>query len=494
MSLINDMLRDLDRRGQRRPESDSSGAVGSDNGAMHSALGQPERRVWWPAALAFVVVMLLAWFGWSRLLAGDGDPGPSEPVADNIERDEPEVSAPQFQEQAELERELMPTPAASGEPGSSLSAQEPSSAKEPSSERGAPAEFGQREQTEAKISALLASAERARQRDRLTRPADDNAYDYYQQVLALEPGQAQATAGLVAIARRYLELAEAAMDDDDLGRARRFVQRARSVHSGVSGLDASIERLQNLSAAREDATTEPKASSSGPQRETESAVNAGDDSSIDVRLDLRSRDRRAARRARQLWQSGDQAGARAELEQSLAALTDEVQAQSDPESTGPVETASLLVELYLEAGEVDRARALVTGPDYWPAVERARQLAGIAVHQGEPERAIEYLESELDSAADDQHYRAQLARLYYAQGQHARAVESYQALLSDFGQRPAYWLGLGLARDARDEPELALTALRRAQQSGAYGRDSSVGQYLERRIAALSRQINAQEP
>lgn len=490
MSLINDMLRDLDRRGQRKPEADSSGTDERDAGPMHSALAQPERRVWWPAALAFVVVMLLAWFGWSRLLDGDGDPGPSEPVVDNTETYESEVSAPQLQEQAELERELTPTATINTEPDSFSGAQE----QGPSSEPNARVEFDQRAQTEAKIAALLASAERARQRDRLTQPADDNAYDYYQQVLALEPGQAQATAGLVAIARRYRELAEAAMDDDDLTRARQFVQRARSVHPEVSGLNASIERLQNLSATREEATAEPEVSDSSTRTETARASTADDESSIDVRLDLRSRDRRAARRARQLWQSGDQAGARAALEQSLAELADEAQAQSDPEATGPEETASLLVELYLEAGEVDRARALVTGPNYWPAVERARQQAGIAVHQGEPERAIEYLESELDSAADDQHYRAQLARLYYAQGQHAHAVESYQALLSDFGQRPAYWLGLGLARDARDESELALTALRRAQQSGAYGRESSVGQYLERRIAALSRQINAQEP
>lgn len=490
MSLINDMLRDLDRRGQRKPEIDPTGAHERDSGSMHSALGQPERRVWWPTALAFVVVIFLAWFGWSRLLAGDSDADPKEVAIDSSESGEPEVSALRLQEEAELERELMPTTAINAEPDSFASAQAQASSRE----RAAPVEFDQRAQTDAKIGALLASAERARRRDRLTQPADDNAYDYYQQVLALESGQAQATAGLVAIARRYRELAEAAMDDDDLGRARKFVQRARSVQPEVSGLGASIERLRSLRAARNEATAEPEASDPSPRREAAGASTADDESSLDVRLDLRSRDRRAARRARQLWQSGDQAGARAELERALAALSDEARAASDPEATGPVETASLLVELYLEAGEVDRARALVTGPDYWPAVERARQLAGIAVHQGEPERAIEYLESELDSAGDDQHYRAQLARLYYAEGQHARAVESYQALLSDFGQRPAYWLGLGLARDARDESAPALTAFRRAQQSGAYGRESSVGQYLERRIAALSRQINAQEP
>jgi hypothetical protein len=58
---------------------------------------------------------------------------------------------------------------------------------------------------------------------RLTTPATHSAYYYYQQVLALDPDNSQATAGVSLIAERYLELATKAFDRGQEKKAQQYV-------------------------------------------------------------------------------------------------------------------------------------------------------------------------------------------------------------------------------------------------------------------------------
>ena len=76
---------------------------------------------------------------------------------------------------------------------------------------------------------LIALAEAALGEDRLLIPEQNNAYNYYRQVLALEPGNADALSGLDKIVGRYIELARYAIQRQDKVRAKRYVERGLRV-------------------------------------------------------------------------------------------------------------------------------------------------------------------------------------------------------------------------------------------------------------------------
>ncbi|MCB1791569.1 MAG: protein kinase [Gammaproteobacteria bacterium] len=97
------------------------------------------------------------------------------------------------------------------------------------------------------IDVLLQSAARAIEQLRLTRPEGDNAYDYYHQVLAIDPGNAAANAGMDDIAARYTRMAQSALDDGNTARASRYIERGL----GVQPADATLQALRDEITRRE---------------------------------------------------------------------------------------------------------------------------------------------------------------------------------------------------------------------------------------------------
>ncbi len=86
------------------------------------------------------------------------------------------------------------------------------------------------------IEKLLDLAERALQQDRLLIPADNNAHDYYQQVLALDADSTAARTGLEQIVRRYAFFAERALDQHDEAKTRLYIERGLRVQPGNAQL------------------------------------------------------------------------------------------------------------------------------------------------------------------------------------------------------------------------------------------------------------------
>lgn len=76
---------------------------------------------------------------------------------------------------------------------------------------------------------LLARAQRALHKDQLMAPANDNAYGWYQQVLAHDGDNAEAHWGMRQIGTRYLELAEQAYIAGERYRAELFLEKGESV-------------------------------------------------------------------------------------------------------------------------------------------------------------------------------------------------------------------------------------------------------------------------
>ena len=482
MSLVNDMLRDLDRRGAGRPGDRQTDSPALSGNRSQGQTSYPPVWLWLLMGALLGAGALVAVGFWSYSATqqehnpelgtpGIAKSGPEPTTQPGVfEVDRPNPQAPAETEPETLSRVLIQDHL----PG-----------------QRTPETDASNSQSHA-LSRLLRQAEDARSRDRLTRPAGDNAYDYYQQVLAMEPGHAEARSGLAAIARRYTEMAETALDAGRFSLARQFIRRGLSVESDHPGLQQSRQRLENLASTRHsDPDTEADINQSA-NRQPEASPPAKDPAAtgpephMQMNLDAETRDRRAARRGRELLAAGDLSAARQHLRSNLRTW-------AEPESP-PAHTTRALVELYLREGDYVLAKNLLQASEALPKLELHRLWAELEQARGRPQAAIDWLESELGSARDDEHYRSLLARLYYSEGQQEQAAQSYSRLLADFGGRPAYWLGLGLVRDAQDRDPDALEAFRRAQASGAYERNPEIADYLKRRIAALQRQTQVSEP
>ena len=94
-----------------------------------------------------------------------------------------------------------------------------------------------------KIIGLSRNAEAALRENRLMSPPGDNAYGLYQQILKIDPNNADATSGMRSIASRYVAMAARAIDLGELEKAETYVDRARQADDGFAGILAIEERL-----------------------------------------------------------------------------------------------------------------------------------------------------------------------------------------------------------------------------------------------------------
>jgi type II secretory pathway predicted ATPase ExeA len=96
---------------------------------------------------------------------------------------------------------------------------------------------------EEKITTLLAQGQQSLRQFRLLTPAGDNANRYFNEVLALDPGNADARQGFDLIAERYVILARRANKRHDRTLARVYISRGLRVRPGNRDLLALQESL-----------------------------------------------------------------------------------------------------------------------------------------------------------------------------------------------------------------------------------------------------------
>ncbi|MGB5563996.1 MAG: hypothetical protein WBN02_16950, partial [Sedimenticolaceae bacterium] len=93
-------------------------------------------------------------------------------------------------------------------------------------------ESGSAGSTRELIDKWLLAGESALQADRLTTPANDNAYAHYLKVIELDPGNTGGREGIDRIADRYVELAGGAIRKKDYRLAALYVRRGNAVRPG----------------------------------------------------------------------------------------------------------------------------------------------------------------------------------------------------------------------------------------------------------------------
>jgi tetratricopeptide (TPR) repeat protein len=111
-----------------------------------------------------------------------------------------------------------------------------------------PGEVPTEDSVDQQVERLIALAETALEKDRLLIPAHDSAFEYYRQILDLEPGNAIAEDGLDRIVKRYQELAQQAANDGDWDEAQRFLGRGLRVRPGDAAVLAMREQVSTEAA------------------------------------------------------------------------------------------------------------------------------------------------------------------------------------------------------------------------------------------------------
>ncbi len=140
------------------------------------------------------------------------------------------------------------------------------------------------------IRRLLAAAEQALAKNRLTTPLNDNAYDHYQAVLALYPNHPEAEHGIQQIVDRYGHWAEAAYRDGNTTRALGYLQRSLLIHPEDASLLALQQRYKtqpNTEAATPNTviTTAPSAPWQITKQQARQKLNQGDLAGAQVLLE-----------------------------------------------------------------------------------------------------------------------------------------------------------------------------------------------------------------
>lgn len=514
MSLVNDMLKDLD-------------ASSSSNASNIPSAGLNDTRpaeTWLPALLAFVVVGVLAAYQVLKStdadVKGDYVTDSATVMTEAVKVAEAVTSSDATDQSASATAEPISSSTVATVPNYYAEAQQANSGASPENAAGvkdtpteavnadaAPTKNTIAESnavksaddkaTRVRITQLLQKAEQALSIDRLTSPADDNAYSYYQQVLQLQPQHPAASDGIEQIIQRYLVLSEEYTQEGNIARAKTLLSRAESLMPSHPKVQQAWQRvsvqtpLQNTVTADSSQTstsiTNALTTNASTSVDVDRSVSKSSEASsqqaqpnnekplVRVVPSRSMRDMEVAEQARSTIAAGNGAAAKRQLELFIAG------------STKSKESFDVLFSLLVEQGEREVAKFwLEQQATHLDTEKVAYYMARLLVLDDELHSAISLLEGRLSQALEDSDYLSLLAGLYYQVDKNAESVRTYQRLLRLQQNNAQYWLGYALALDSLEETASALNAYRKAQQLSSEADDSKVQRYIADRIQALS--------
>jgi tetratricopeptide (TPR) repeat protein len=438
MSLINDMLQDLDRSDARDTRVLPAGLA---SGKPPSAASS--RRYLLPG-LAAVAVVYAVIVEWNLLGLMPAKTAPAmdipQPISINskwlkltaapnaaIENEEPVTQlkpAAQLKPVAQLngatvavdvsaDDRSQPAPAVEESPAAmSVPAISIATASVPTTSISASA-----------VEPLVAAGERALAANRLTTPVGDNAYELFKSALLLDPHNAAAQAGVETIRQRYLTWLEHALASGRTGAAQAYLQKARNV-----GVEPAVL-----------ATYEPRLPQAPQQEASEPVVDVRPKAVITPAK--MADDATVADRLRTV-------GLRAETE-ALGLIR---------EARAVPQTAVALADLYVERqarNEMFHLAELLTNKTESAYAYVAAQLW---LFDGQERRSIDALSTvEFSGLAERQRQRL-LAGLRQRAGDYGQAMELYSQLVAASPDSVADWLGLAVSADRSNLLNTALDA------------------------------------
>lgn len=206
-------------------------------------------------------------------------------------------------------------------------------------------------------------------------------------------------------------------------------------------------------------------------------VPGSDERSAPVRvtreLSLEDRDRNNSQEALMLVQGGRLVEA---YERLLSFIDENPAAHQSRETLGKILFAQ---QEYGQAGSIID-QGLQQVPNYGPFKKiKARLL----MQANEHAQALALLRTVPPAVAADPEYHELLGSLYQQGSQHAQAVATYQALLRLDRQQGRWWTGLGISLEAQDKDADALASYQAALQTRNL--DANLRQFIQGRISNL---------
>ncbi len=249
--------------------------------------------------------------------------------------------------------------------------------------------------------------------------------------------------------------------------------------SASNGAGRDAPEPEQASASDASADSSEVAADAGEPAETTNTTEgaAGEEEAIRQANDggpaLRAK--RRYRRAREALDAGDLTRARALLEQALGA---------DP---GLHPARELLVALLRRARDTAAARdVLAKGLERAPQrVAYAKPMARLLADAGELERAAAVLERARATAGGDPTFHALRGAIAQRLGRHEEAITAYTRALEGDTGRGQWWLGLAISLAAADHSQQARSAFREARASGDLSPEAD--RWARQRIEALAR-------
>jgi len=189
---------------------------------------------------------------------------------------------------------------------------------------------------------------------------------------------------------------------------------------------------------------------------------------------LAERDRRVSQNALNRMRSGQAQMAVTELQQFI---------MENPTAQQARETLAVwaLSQAKLELAESVLSEGMQISPQHGAYIKLQARLLSARAQQAE---ALALLNRNLAQNNQDQEYLALLASLFQQQGQHARAIEVYQVLLKKDEEQAQWWVGSAISLEALELKQDALRAYVQARRIP--GIDARLKMYAESRIQALN--------
>lgn len=336
-----------------------------------------------------------------------------------------------------------------------------------------------------KVAGLLNEAKFAFAANRLTTPLNDNAFNRYQAVLFLDADNEAAKAGIGFIVERYLRFAE-----NSKSPAGRNLYLSKAQWVAESQPELAPKFLSRIAELKR----------SYPHTEAKPAeLNIA---TLSAETNLRKEPSRAARQsaviaaAKALVAQGKYVSAFAELDNFAAQLNAELGKGLKDGDAATEQITLAKLDLYIErlaipsnSGNSDllQAQALLKKLSSIAAHERGLREAKILLSQNrlaDARRVLLENAPEINSAPD---YFSLLAGLQHQLAEYRAAAALYRQLLDINSRQGTWWLGYAVSLDAMGDTGAALQAFRSARHFASGG--SETGIYVEQRIAALTLQI-----
>lgn len=330
------------------------------------------------------------------------------------------------------------------------------------------------------LTRLLAQAELAVEKNRLTLPAENNARYFFLKVLAqADAGSAEfrtALAGMDRVEAAYIRLVESAIARRDYTRAKRFVARLDELQLGRADLarlesaivqgEAQLQALAQSRGLRESASLSPSLNKNAEQVATASSIASsspaspqasapasasvsaftssnpvveaatGTEVKLDVNVSLISRDKTLAAKSPRLGGRNSMP-----LEREMLQFLDAY--------PNALHTRLALFEYYLDAGLINEAKWLLTKTSSADVNTTTYLKAKLLVAGGEYPAALNELSVAVarDDLAPVLQIRIQAlaAALSQQTGDHLSAFQLYRSLLVQQQNNSTYWLGLAVS-------------------------------------------------